>query len=135
MADENTKKRHAYMKKLNYKTIVIILVALIVVIVGCLLWQGSPKNSLRVRDYYYFRDGLGYDGICGVIENRSDKLFSNVSIKFVILGQMNIPIGTQDIYIGHMLPHRSYEFDEPVSKKFWNDYLNECKVLWIKGRP
>jgi hypothetical protein len=119
------------------KPIIGITVSLIVGIVCFTLGFSVAKQGsiLRVRDYYYFRDGLGYDGICGVIENRSDKIYNNVSIKFVILGEMKIPIGTQDIYIGHMLPHRSYEFDEPVSKKFWNDYLNECKVLWIKGRP
>jgi len=119
------------------KPIIGITVSLIVGIVCFTLGFSVAKQGsiLRVRDYYYFRDGLGYDGICGVIENRSDKIYNNVSIKFVILGEMKIPIGTQDIYIGHMLPHRSYEFDEPVDKKYWTKYLNECKVLWIKGRP
>jgi hypothetical protein len=119
------------------KPIIGITVSLIVAIVFFLFgFSISQQTSgLRVRDCYYFRDAEGYDGIWGVIENRSDKLFSNVSIKFVILGQMNIPIGTQDIYIGHMVPHTSYKFDEPVSEKYWTDYLNACKLLWIKSRP
>ena len=143
MADENTKKRHAYMKKLNYKTIVIILVALIVVMAGYYLWTESQiksKSLLMMREAFLYssESAKSNDRISGILENKSNREFSNITIKFAIFeasgNETGYQIGVQEVHIEDILPHKSFKFDEPLDEKFNGKRPTFCVPIKITLR-
>jgi len=82
-----------------------------------IFWLRNPrKRSLQLTDVSISSNNSTKE-IKGILVNNTGREFSNVKIRFAVYNDTNIQIGTADIIVENIQPHRSALFQKTISKK------------------
>jgi len=119
--------------------IIIIILSILVIAGGSYFWWiNSPNYGLRVTNVGLSYDGWHHARITGVLTNKSNREFSNITIKFAIFeasgNETGYQIGVQEVHIEDILPHKSFKFDEPLDEKFNGKRPTFCVPIKITLR-
>jgi hypothetical protein len=112
--------------------IIIIILSILVIAGGSYFWWiNSPNYGLRVTNVGLSYDGWHHARITGVLTNKSNREFSDITIEFAIYHSPTNQIGVQTIHIDNLQPHKTYRFDEVLDQDLFDRGASSCEVISI----
>jgi len=73
-------------------------------------------------------------GISGTLINNSIRQFSDINIKFAIYNDSENQIGTFNIHIDNLQPHRTFVFKETLDQELFENGASSCEVISITAK-
>ena len=70
-----------------------------------------------------------------MLTNRSTREFSDINIKFAIFDSNKYQIGTFNVHIDNLQPHKTCKFDEVLYKQPFDDNVTySCEIIKITAK-
>lgn len=99
------------------------------------------NRQLEYWDFLYdLRSTWGYvtvttgKGISGTLINNSIRQFSDINIKFAIYNDSENQIGTFNIHIDNLQPHRTSVFKETLDQELFENGASSCEIISITAK-